>query len=201
MRSDKYTKAALPVFAICLAMSVGVDRPARSQTTRPLDAEARTLALRVWEKGLVKCGDSYYTYRRGDYLDDRGRLMRVDEHGPREVHPNDYLGLAEYKGISFSTVAVKPEPLSYADRLNGVQWKGDVMLPSFSVYRYRDRSYGKWQPWQDWQSPEKDFRGLSLQKKNGQWFSDGNTDGLVPIEHWLSGRNLPSCTSFADPRN
>lgn len=195
-----HTNTALAVSAMLLTISAAVIRPASGQTARPLDAEARALALRVWEKEFLKCGASYYSYRGNEYVDAHGRIIRVDEHGPKEVPPNEYLGIVEYKTVSFSSVAVKPDQLSSADRLNGVQWKGEVMSPSFSVFRFRDRTYGEWHPWQDWQNTKPDFHGAPLEKKNGQWLLD-LADGPVPVESWLSERNLPSCTSFTDPKS
>jgi hypothetical protein len=206
----KSVTSALAVVAMWLAMSAINTRPSSGQPVQSLDAEARAIALRIWEKGFTKCGDSYYSYDYGVYIDSRGRLIRETTNGLEEF-PGNKLGVVQYRDVSFSHVAAKPDRLSSADRLNGVQWKGQVMEPTFSVSRHCERLDGKWQPWGEWNNIKQSGIGpaVPLSKKNNRWFVDREFEesfgtGEVearrhdPIDQWLS-KAQPPCAAL--PRN
>jgi hypothetical protein len=73
-----------------------------------LDAEAERFARDLWDKLLTKCGDSYYFY------------SAVVLHGDSRQFT-----LSQYKNVSFAT---RPQTVSEADRMNGIQWQGLAIM-------------------------------------------------------------------------
>jgi hypothetical protein len=85
--------------------------------------------------------------------------------------------------------ALVEEPLSAADRLNGMTWKGEIKS-TMAAYRELFESSSAlfnpcWFPWQDVR-PEGNLK-WSLQKIRGQWKS--NLDGATSL---LVGNKLPT---------
>jgi hypothetical protein len=115
------------------------------QAVSPLIAEAQHQAEQFWGKWLTKCGDSYFDGPPGS--------------------------LREFKEIKFGIVAA---PLSRADELNGIQWKGNSM---YAARAMREQEKGVWGAWMDGpqdgptmkSAGEKGFGVLHLEKKDGQW--------------------------------
>ena len=139
MRIDLYLKAvSISALLSCIAIS------GEAQKQSPADMEAQTMAQKLWETVLTKCGDSYYYY--GTY-----------------VHPmsGTQFSLEQYKGMTFGII---PRSLSAADKLNGLEWEGSAVMGS-TVYRGTSAEpsapfeafgannsmlHGPWEKWGEW---------------------------------------------------
>ena len=127
-----------------------------------LDREARNKAAAFWGTLVTDCGGSSYLAARGY---------------------EGITAIVEMKGAV--NVVLKPEELSEADKLNGVEWRGHSIMsrPRLSRVRNFDEvldesngpqaqlrpkvvTPGKWGPWQDYGSQE---ASLSLEKRSGTW--------------------------------
>lgn len=99
-------------------------QPATTATpqTSALDNEAIATVKEFWEQHTTKCGDSYYSSE-----DFRGMIT---------IH--------EFKNVSFS--ARRTGPTTEADRLNGIEWKGNVEI---LTRLYRDNNEGTWSNWKE----------------------------------------------------
>jgi hypothetical protein len=87
-----------------------------------VDEEARAEAIKFFETKYTKCGDSYYTFRPSA--------------------PGLVAAIEQNKGL---TVTVKPIPVTEADKLNGVVWKGLVTLQSpFRLYIMPKKEWLEW---------------------------------------------------------
>lgn len=113
------------------------------------EEEAIAITQKDWERLYTRCGDSCFSKTRG-------------------------IGLfMQYKGIAYTLRRV--EPLTEADELNGVSWKGWVDI----TWRLR-RQYTPNVGWGDWVPGAK--RGLRLERKNGKWsFHPFNDSFLTKI--------------------
>ena len=69
----------------------------------------------------------------------------------------------QHKGVNIS---LRSEPLSEADKMNGFEWKGS-MIVTFHLSRTHWRSKG----WSDW-SQDGTFRSFALDKKKGEYHCD-----------------------------
>jgi hypothetical protein len=81
------------------------------------------------------------------------------------------------------------EPLSAADRLNGVTWKGTIKS-TVAAYRelYESSSYSPW-CWNSWRDISPEFNlNWSLQKIRGQW----SLKGAPSTGQRLVGNKLPT---------
>jgi len=102
--------------------------------------------------------------------------------------PEHYLRQAK----DLVVASVNADDLSEADKLNGVQWSGSVMLKPLTMREVGDpamvaegmsnpsaeRQKGKWSVWVEYQT-----QSVNAQKVNGQWqISDGGTlrAGTIP---------------------
>jgi hypothetical protein len=110
-----------------------------------LTAQAQEEARKFWAARMVKCGDSFYwkTSSRG-------------------IRPE----LIQAKYFDFT---VTSRPVTEADRLNGITWKGATQ-GRFSVYRYYKSNEG----WTRWFQGQSSGIGLSsseslMERRNGQW--------------------------------
>lgn len=75
--------------------------------------------------------------------------------------------VVEYKDMHF---AMKEEPLSAADKANGIQWKG-FLTDSWTISRIRwiaNNSWGPWGPWADTGNGRPNDM-VQFIKTNGQW--------------------------------
>jgi hypothetical protein len=112
-----------------------------------LDAEARREAEKFWATQITKCGDSYY----------RKEVLKK----------NNYVLYYQMKN---PTVEVTSQPVSEADRLNGIEWKGSTAFrPEAS------RTWGtEKKAWFDWQRGPGGVPELShgMKKVKGAWSVD-----------------------------
>jgi hypothetical protein len=172
-----------------------------AQTTPDLAAK------KIWELLLTKCGESYYYYvyepvtlLDGTKVNDRGRGF-----------------LHEFRGIAFKLL---PEPVSPAERLNGVQWKGHTYIevtasrelevkkrgPSVSFLQYSEPIATTNGPvwsnikWSD-KGGENVGESVSMTKVNNKWvFQRVTTPGLgVEFDPEIIARDKLSCAVAADP--
>jgi hypothetical protein len=108
-------------------------------------AEASTQASNHWLQEFKSCGDSFFSKN----FIGGGRERR-------------FIGYTEWKGLKWS---VEGRPITTAEQLNGVQWKG-VTFVFVSAYRIANGVDGDWSDWVPGfnHSPE-----VQLTKVNGQW--------------------------------
>ena len=123
----------------CSAIKGGGD----SSLTREAERQARD----YWEAGFTKCGDFYYANSHTG-----GMGMRILK------------TLLQYKKLD---VTVESKPLSEADKLNGIEWKGESAL---NPVAYREYVY-KLEKWDDWRNgvPQGPAVRVTVRKQNGQW--------------------------------
>ena len=187
MRANLYTKVVLTVIAIGLSVRVcNAQAPVRSS----LDQEARKEAQKFFDKEFRRCGNSVFEY--GNRI-----LYSPDD-------PQRYLfSLSEFKGFTYQ---LKSEPLSEADRLNGLEWRGGWVTGSTSE-RIRDRKGGVWEKWEEWEpgtplsktpTPEP-----YLIRKKGQWVWLRSTtrpfgEGYGGYEEFDIGKmfTMPACDAL-----
>jgi hypothetical protein len=142
---------------------------AAPKSQSPLQSEARGVAQQLIDKKYVACGD-FRIYYPG---------------APQDPHV-----LIEMKGATFD---IRSDPLSGADPLNHIEWRGSVIIKMIEAvpYRTRRRSNGAWGEWDEWEVGENGIRGGLSQadefaKKNGQWFFVSNVvlgDKKIPRLH------------------
>jgi hypothetical protein len=170
----------------------------KASSTSPLETEAREKWLGVWNSRLRQCGPSYYRYA-GEYLVGSKLVMEFYGGVIHEVEPQDYLQLTEARGVSYGPVRVKTLPLSAADRLNHVEWRGTISGgPTFSAERVRERKMGVWQPWGAWR--DVDHRSVAepgeLKRTAGEWTWSSGKDQFGN-QKWISiaemARPQPAC--------
>lgn len=104
--------------------------------------EAVTQVKKFWEEHATKCGDSYYSAGSGY---ESGMIRQS-------------------KNVTFTLY--QNNPVTEADRLNGILWKGSVAIrPDV----YRDRSYNKqWQDWKQW-PPRNPGETVTATKRTSGW--------------------------------
>jgi hypothetical protein len=90
-----------------------------------VETEAREVWLRVWNSRLRQCGASYYRYD-GQYLVGSKLVTEWGDESRKETEPQEFVRLIEAKGVSYAKLRVKTIPLSAADRLNNVEWRGVI---------------------------------------------------------------------------
>lgn len=112
-----------------------------------LDAEARREAEKFWGTQITKCGDSYY----------RKEVLKK----------NDYVLYYQMKN---PTVGVTSQPVSEADRLNGIEWKGSTAFRPEASRIWGTEKKG----WFDWQRGPGGVPELShgMKKMKGTWSVD-----------------------------
>jgi hypothetical protein len=108
----------------------------------------------LWKK-VTKCGDSHYT---------------------KDFGPGDgLLGLYEFKGLSIKITA---SPLTEADKLNGIEWKGTVILVAKASRAFKvpgvaeGQLFAREKVWLNWENGAKiDHQTVSgsLAKRKGRW--------------------------------
>jgi hypothetical protein len=110
-----------------------------------LDSEARREAEKFWAAQVTKCGDSYYR---------KEALIKKD-------------GYVIYYQMKDPKVEVLPQPVSEADRLNGIEWKGSTaFVPGASRTWNTERK--SWSDWGKgaWGVPELNY---GMGKAKGEW--------------------------------
>ncbi len=135
----------------------------------PLDQEAlKVVQDEYWNRRFAICGDSYLFNRAGF---------------GQALYPN-YVDAIQFKDV---VVKIEPDDLSDADRMNGMEWKGNVYATT-KLSRWHGR--GRWYEWQSRDIYEPAY----LQKKRGQW-----TDYFGhPLREVFTG-NKPDCAILSDP--
>lgn len=135
----------IAVAILCVGLCEAPGAHGQARPSSPLLSEAREQGRQFWLKWFTVCGESYFQGAPGD--------------------------LRELRGISFN---IEAYPLSTADQLNGIQWKGNAM---FAVKAFRDQHSGVWGPWEDGPRDgpteksigDKGFGLVEMIKRNGQW--------------------------------
>lgn len=128
------------LFVFLMSAVYGQGRP------QSLSDEASAFMTKFWQAQVSVCGTSYYSKNFTEAPKSRRRA----------------LGYTEWKSYAFS---LHERPLSTAEQLNGVQWKGVTYL-SVSAYRMTDGLNGDWGSWAPGfeHSPE-----TQISKINGKW--------------------------------
>jgi hypothetical protein len=116
------------------------------------DAEAREQAQKFVDAQLARCGDSYF--------------------GIRKI--TNESAIYQFRNPKLS---VRRQELTQADKLNGVEWKGDSTF-SAEAWRMYDLT-GKWTPWQQGFASLDAGVSVIFFKQKGQW-KFGSTGDLVP---------------------
>jgi hypothetical protein len=113
-----------------------------------LDEEAKKLITDYYlnNKILTKCGDSYY----------------IGDKNP--ANPNEW-AIIEWKGVS---PVIESAQLTYADKLNGLEWKGQGALVPQAGRLYDSSS----KTWTQWEAPTGKGFMLTFVKKDGKWMAD-----------------------------
>lgn len=120
-------------------------------------SEAAREGQKVWDDFFIKCGGTYYYAQ-----------------GPKQVLGVRISGsvIEEFRGIDVQT---EPLPLTQADSLNDVQWKG---YSRFVVKSSRMYEGG----WQDWLARDYVY-AVQLEKRSGKWTSEQPTAmGFFPMQ-------------------
>ncbi len=74
------------------------------------------------------------------------------------------------------TYDYRPGMLSDADKLNGIEWRGDILY-RYNLYRTFDPATSKWSNWNDGSLFNSNMPEFSLVRKRGQWeINGGNPD-------------------------
>lgn len=153
--------AWISLIGSCAPASSGVDQEA-AQEASGVDQEAAQVARAAFDHRYKNCGESYYATQRS------GRPDFVDP-------------VQELKGPI--RITVRSEPLSEADRLNGVEWRGRAEL-QYAAYRsYSSSGFGAPGFWGRWSStpPSRDD---PFSKVGGHWngpnWSVWHPDNPVP---------------------
>jgi hypothetical protein len=184
--------------------------PARNSSASPVmspeTAEAKREAQLYFGKLYIKCGKSYYAFDSGpslEYIDSAGRLRWLPgppmgrEHYDEPIGDRDPLKVWEFNGLSFERILIQPQPLSPADRQNGIKWQGDatVSSPEYTV-RTRYRRAGEWQAWSDFADATASGFGITLQKRDGGWLvAQGHTrDHREFMQAEGVVRRIPACS-------
>lgn len=135
-------------------------------------AAPEAVADLVWKLTLTECtrpGDKTPSY----FLAQRDKAA---------FSPEDKWELFEEKG---SLKISDPGPLSEADRLNGVQWRGTtfVKVSTLRQFNFTQRHHGDWSDWADTSRIDNlapligTTEVFKLEKRNNQWILDGKTPG------------------------
>lgn len=156
-------------------------------------ASPEVVAELVWKLALTECtrpGDRTPSY----FLAQRDKAA---------FSPEDKWELFEEKG---ALKISDPAPLSEADRLNGVQWRGTtfVKVSTLRQFNFTQRHHGDWSDWADTSRIDNlapligTTEVFKLEKRNNQWILDGKTPGEFVAVH---GRSKLSCAiaTAADP--
>jgi hypothetical protein len=123
MTLPKLTVSILIVFLMLLSCSY----QSKTQVQKEADENAR----RWWDNSVARCGD--YNYLRVKWNDFSTVSKDIVE---RDV-------LFQFKPTTFF---VKEKPLSEADKLNGFEWEGNIVVPvvAHRAYHYYSRTWHGW---------------------------------------------------------
>jgi len=155
-----------------------------------MNDEAKSVARQILLHQFKQCGTSLYVYRWIDYdthSDEANDGLYLPA-GLKERPPHERqlfgetgvsVWLSEFSGLLENLVVIdRSSSLSRADRLNGIQWAGDVQVDSkVAAVRDRDWRNGEWGPWDTTWHPigfrkERSFYiNFIIRKWNGKWFT------------------------------
>jgi hypothetical protein len=109
------------------------------------DADARQQAEKFWAAQITKCGDSYYR---------KEVLIKKDNY-------------VIYYQMKDPKVEVLPQPVSEADRLNGIEWKGTTAFVPGASRIWNTEKKG-WSDWGKgvWGVPDLNY---GMGKVKGEW--------------------------------
>ena len=123
-----------------------------NMATSGLEGEAKKAAEELLGQKITKCGDSHYT---------------------EDLDPGGYpLGLYKFNDLS---TQITPSALTEADKLNGIEWKGTVILVAKATrpFKVPEGTIGLSKPqWLAWENGAKiDHQNISgsLAKRKGRW--------------------------------
>lgn len=109
-----------------------------------LDAQALEMVEITLNRVLPKCGDSWFSIEK--------------------IHSNETL--IEHKGL---TLTIKPWPVNEADKLNGLEWQGEVQGSE-------SRRFNHGQGWNEWYTS---YISVYAEKRNAGWT-------VKPRESWVN---------------
>ena len=116
-----------------------------------LEGEAKKEAEQFWGKKFVKCGNSHYVYADGYAESTRAYA--------------DLAGIYQFKALS---IILRPDSLTDADKLNGIEWKGKTEVTA-KVSRHYNKNRGGWQEWKEGISALQGGLTALMMKKGGRW--------------------------------
>ena len=99
--------------------------------------EAEDRAQKWWENVIAKCGDEYYVRYEGGQVG----AIYFDKFGSESKN-----AILQFKNASYQVI---DEPISEADRLNGIEWKGALLIPFNTLYRAYDLDRKQWSSWSE----------------------------------------------------
>lgn len=135
----------------------------KTQVRDAATAEAQAAAKRFWSLYLTQCGDSYYEYHQDWFSEENQTRPRVH--------------FTQYKHVSFA--AVKPRPVTEADRENGYSWRGLAVM-NYKLFRTYDSDNGGWGSWIDGSAYE-----WKMARFKGHWqfgLNVGFTEDITTID-------------------
>lgn len=113
----------IPLFASC----------SKTLTKSENLVEAERQAQAWFDSSFTKCGETFVTRYKGQRIGSIG--MWMDD------------GYIQHKLLTF---VVEERPLSEADKLNGIEWQGSVLiLPMKQTIRYLKSGENKWSDWKE----------------------------------------------------
>lgn len=171
-----YAVVGATLFAVMMTFS-GCSESGIPTTRSTPNSEAESKAGEYLERTVTRCGDGEYTIARwGEKF--YGNLVQQS-------------ALLELKNPS---PVVKETPLTPADKLNGIEWRGTLDV-SAAAHRQYDENVGRWSEWRDGvpQHPKvaRSLIGLpdgEFYKKNGRWSIDNMNE--------LFAERKPDCSKI-----
>lgn len=146
-------RASIGLFATLLLTSSCSILPGSGGST--LDKEADNAARQYWETGLTECSDSFYGKHSFTSF-----ILR----------PTRRNYLYQFKDVEFE---VKGKPLTEADKLNNVEWRGAASF-SYKAWRYYDLDQKEWNKWISGKPiMEAPPNVVAIRKQNARWIIGG----------------------------
>lgn len=129
----KITFTFFPLFLLCIVILSFSGACSLFEDKTYGEAKQKTQAW--WDSTFSKCGNDYYTQYDGNGL-------IIDSFNPiKKV-------LIQFKNLSYK---LDEKKLSEKDRLNGEEWRGSIIIPTDTPFRYYDMNSSdgnkKWSSW------------------------------------------------------
>jgi len=103
----------------------------------PLQIEAEQRTQQWFDNSFAKCDDTLVARYNGE----------KEIHIGSKYSSSMRKGFLQFKALTF---LIEEKPLSEADKLNGIEWKGNInFIPIKPTLRYYDDSEKKWSDWQE----------------------------------------------------